>query len=785
MESCYPVEVQDDLQTSFGQVSSKRSFVNPPLGESKRVCVASSNEFQVNSFDLYQDSDPVFFDFDEEFDSSPYPDLCLPGSQGVRGVWQDRYRISSAAPNQGRNLVHIFPSKGDKPPSSNFVSSHSNQSIREVPEPLMLGDPPEFVLDESLSLRQRWDSLSSPPDRVATEIAVNGFSLTFKKDPPPVFRWKKGSNRGAIILEDRIPRNAKTSPKQIPFLKPFIASWLSQGIVTDCLKEIPDKVHCSPLFHVPKDKDKIRPIIDLSFMNKFVVSPKFKMEHLPITLRGVQTPSWGAKIDIQDAFLSVWISVFFQRYFAFWFDGRMYMFKRMPFGLTTAPWIFTRLMRVVKGFLRRKGVKINSFIDDFITWSHSLERASLHLDWTLRLLRWLGFSINIKKTSVSPTQSLQYLGVDLDFKSLTMCLPKDKIARLLSLVASTSKKSTICRADLEVLVGLVTFSYSVIPIGRMYVSPLLVWMNTHTNPSFRFKQVPVTSVLRELLRPFCRKGFLSQNISFKMLIPDLVVMTDASNFGWSGVILPYCIEDPWSESDSIRHINEKEMLAITYFFRFMSQTLSGKHVAIHTDNNVVLFCLKQMGSLRSPSLDACIREFLSLCLAKDITFEVRYIESSLNVLADRGSRAGFSPSENCLDPSTVSLGFALAGINPRVAVDLCATLVSSKCDFYISPCPDNSPGCLGTDVRRVNWDRFDQIYLFPPFQILELLLPKIEVFQGRALIIAPQTPLATPVLSSRARLARRLPSSYFLYQKDFRGEVVLRPKFHDLWMWVI
>ena len=172
-------------------------------------------------------------------------------------------------------------------------------------------------------------------------------------------------------------------------------------------------------------------------------------------------------------------------------------------------------------------------------------------------------------------------------------------------------------------------------------------------------------------------------------------------------------------------------------------------------------------------------------MAKDITFEVRYIESSLNVLADRGSRADFSPSENCLDPSTVSLGFVLAGINPRVAVDLCATLVSSKCDFYISPCPDNSPGCLGTDVRCVDWSRFDQIYLFPPFQILELLLPKIEVFQGRALIIAPQTPLATPVLSSRARLARRLPSSYFLYQKDFRGEVVLRPKFHDLWMWVI
>ena len=208
--------------------------------------------------------------------------------------------------------------------------------------------------------------------------------------------------------------------------------------MTDNIHEIPDEVHVSRLFHVPKDKDKIRPIIDLSLMNKYVLSPKFTMEHLRKTLKGVQVPSWAAKVDIQDAFLSVLISVLFQKYFAFWIDNRMYMFKRMPFGLTTAPWVFTRLMSTVKRFLRKKGVKINSFIDDFITWSHSQERASLHLEWTQRLLCWLGFSINFKKTSQSPTQYLQYLGVDLDLKSLTMSLSQEKVARLLNLVVSTS-----------------------------------------------------------------------------------------------------------------------------------------------------------------------------------------------------------------------------------------------------------------------------------------------------------------------------------------------------------
>ena len=208
-------------------------------------------------------------------------------------------------------------------------------------------------------------------------------------------------------------------------------------------------------------------------------------------------------------------------------------------------------------------------------------------------------------------------------------------------------------------------------------------------------------------------------------------------------------------------------------------------MAIHTDSQVVLYCLKQMGSLRSPSPNACIREFLSLCPSKDITFEIRYIPSTLNVLADGGSRSGFRPSEDCLDPETVAYGFSLAGISPMETVDLCATLVSTKCPRYVSPCPDKSPGCVGIDARRVGWSTFDQIYLFPPIQLLDLLLFKIEHFQGKALIIAPPSGLALPVLSSRARISSPLPDSYFLYQKTSNGDIVHRRKYHNLCLWVI
>ena len=78
--------------------------------------------------------------------------------------------------------------------------------------------------------------------------------------------------------------------------------------MTDDIQQIPEDALFSRLFHVPKDKDKIRPIIDLSFMNTFVVSPSFRMEDLKKATKGIQDPSWAAKVDIQDAFLSVLIS---------------------------------------------------------------------------------------------------------------------------------------------------------------------------------------------------------------------------------------------------------------------------------------------------------------------------------------------------------------------------------------------------------------------------------------------------------------------------------------------
>ena len=163
----------------------------------------------------------------------------------------------------GRDLIHLVPLEGAKPPVESLLMDSSPHQALSVPRPIV--SPQEtpvldLVLPEEWTLEERWNHLNSPlePDLVATEMAVNGITLKFKDISPPLVRWRVGSQ----IRPTAIPEAVKMSPRQIPFLIPFILAWLEQDIVTDNICEIPDRVHVSRLFHVPKEKDKIRPIID-------------------------------------------------------------------------------------------------------------------------------------------------------------------------------------------------------------------------------------------------------------------------------------------------------------------------------------------------------------------------------------------------------------------------------------------------------------------------------------------------------------------------------------------
>jgi len=106
---------------------------------------------------------------------------------------------------------------------------------------------------------------------------------------------------------------------------------------------------CEP---VPKRDGSFCLVINLKPLNFFICKCHFKMG----ILRDLLQPSnWMCSIDLKDAYLSVSICLEHRHYLHFTWMGSMYEFTCLPFGLTSTPRVFIKLLKLVMAFLRGQG----------------------------------------------------------------------------------------------------------------------------------------------------------------------------------------------------------------------------------------------------------------------------------------------------------------------------------------------------------------------------------------------------------------------------------------------
>ena len=102
------------------------------------------------------------------------------------------------------------------------------------------------------------------------------------------------------------------------------------------------------LFLVPKPNNWWRPILDLSILNNYLKTQSFKME-TPETIRtSLQAGEWVTSIDFKDAYFHIPINSQFRKYMRFQVQDKIYQFKALPSGLSTAPMEFTVVAKEVK-----------------------------------------------------------------------------------------------------------------------------------------------------------------------------------------------------------------------------------------------------------------------------------------------------------------------------------------------------------------------------------------------------------------------------------------------------
>ena len=549
-------------------------------------------------------------------------------------------------------------------------------------------------------------------------------------------------------------------------IRPFLPDWIKRGVVRQIKTSQP--LFFSRMFVVPKDEDKVRPIIDLSALNKFLIIPSFKMETaLKIALTIVGS-LWGCKIDLKDAYFHVPLNWFFQVYFAFIMDEKFFVFQYLPFGLAVAPWAFTRIIKPVKSHLHKMSLRISSFLDDFLLLAESPEELNRISSLVLTLLKNLGFSINKEKSIISPSQRVEYLGVVFLFDTRQLSLPQKKVVKIAKSCQEMSLKSHTTRRQLETLLGLLSFAASLVPLGRLYLRPLLIWMNLKTSPESRDLLVVLDRTFRRDLEVWQNLDFLQSPVPMSLPIPSLQLMTDASSQGWGAALLPDSISGSWDLEFQDCSMNMLELWAVFNAVEHFCPTLKGHPVLIMSDNSTAVACIKNQGTQKSVPLLNLTRKLLEFCSDQGIIPIPKHLPGKLNVLADQESRWDPINTEWSLDQSTFNLLWKRYG---PFDCDLFATRFNRKLDCFISPFPDAL--AQGSNAMSFHWNQWDSIYLFPPIALLNEVITLLFSFRGKGILIAPKFPAAPwfTNLLMRSREHASLPSSFSLSQVTSRGRV--------------
>ena len=221
------------------------------------------------------------------------------------------------------------------------------------------------------------------------------------------------------------------------------------------------------LFVVPRKDGGHRPVINLKPLNSFIPYEHFKMESIHMLKDLLRKGDYMVKIDLKDAYLTVPVWKNHQKYLRFLWKGSLLEFACLPFGLASAPRVFTKLLKPLPSVLRQRGIRLIAYLDDILPMAPSRQLVLHHASSTLNLLEGLGFTVNYLKSVLVPSQQMEFLGSLVDSVNLSLSLPRNKIRKIQSNCQLLLENPVTSVRELSKFLGLLSSS-----IQAVFPAPL-------------------------------------------------------------------------------------------------------------------------------------------------------------------------------------------------------------------------------------------------------------------------------------------------------------------------
>lgn len=548
--------------------------------------------------------------------------------------------------------------------------------------------------------------------------AIRGYCIPFTSLPPAraSLQEVKFSQAGAIACDLEIERLR---------LKGAIE------LVDPCEDQF-----LSSFFLVDKPAGGKRFILNLKALNKYIQPPHFKLEDWRTVVRLMLPGSFMATLDLEDAYFLVPIFRQHRKFLRFQWRRSTYQFTALPFGLAVAPYIFTKILRPVVAYLRKKSFQSVIYLDDFLLISSSIEECRANVNASRQFLLSLGFLINYSKSQLEPSTRCKYLGFVFNSVEQSISIPSQRREKLLSLTVSMARRPTCAIREFASFIGSLISVCPAVKYGLLYTKSFEreKFLSLHRNEDYS----AIMEIPAHLHEDFVwwSRVFSNPRQYSKILTGKFTreIFSDASLAGWGASCGELRTHGWWSETDKNLHINALELKAAFNALRCFAADLYDCEVLLRIDNTTALAYVNKFGSVQFPQLSSLSRQIWRWCEDRNIFIFASYISSLDNCVADAESRVA--------DPDTewsLSQEFFLRVVDffGPFEVDLFASLINAKCEAYVSWFPD--PGAIATDAFTLSWENIN-FYAFPPFILLPRVLRKIVNDEAIGTLVVPWWP---------------------------------------------
>ena len=488
----------------------------------------------------------------------------------------------------------------------------------------------------------------------------------------------------------------------------------------------------SNIFLIPKSDGTHRLILNLKKLNEFVATEHFKIEDWKVAKRLIGPNDYMATLDLKDAYYLVPIKKKDRKFLRFSYRGELFEFNCLPFGLNVAPYVFTKLLKPVAAYLRKRGFTSVFYLDDILVIGRSYEECIDNIQETSTLLQELGFIINEKKSVMVPSQRCKYLGLIFDSKKMSVELTKEKIHQTVDLVNKISKTSFCTIREFAAFVGTLVSRCPALKYGMVYVrrfekERLRALEANHNN----FDAIMTLSAELEEDFTWWKKNILMASAPMAEPVYNLEIFSDASLTGWGVFCENQRSHGYWKAEDLELHINQLELMAAFFGLKCFASNKRHCNILLRLDNTTAIAYINRMRDSRYEGLSSLAREIWQWCERRDIWIIASYIPSKENVEADQESRRLQPETELELDDRVFR---KIVNIFGQPEIDLFASRANAKCRRYVSWRKD--PGSVAIDAFTMEWKSF-RFYAFPPFSVILKVLRKIEFEGSKGIVVVP------------------------------------------------